>query len=77
MKFADGPGQYRLDVFDSGKIHLKTIYKQTIASQKEDWASWDGISEQGRLMSFGRYYVAFSKDGRILRNIFLTWIAPR
>jgi hypothetical protein len=77
MKFADGPGQYRLDVFNAQGGHLRTIFNQPITTQKESWTSWDGINEQGRLMSFGRYYVAFSKDGRILRNIFLTWIAPQ
>ncbi len=75
MRFKDGPGQYRLDIWDDRGNDLKTVYSQEITTQGEDWTSWDGTDEQGRWMPWGTYSAVFSKDGRILRKITLVWIS--
>jgi hypothetical protein len=76
VTFGDGPGQYKLDVVDADGKHLKTLYDKHVGWSRETWVAWDGKNEQGRLMPYGQYFAYFSKDGKVLRRIALTWIAP-
>jgi len=78
MRFADGPGDYRLDVFNSRGEDLRTLFDQPIASQKEAWTSWDGANRNGKLAVQGTYFIVFYKDGIALRKIILKWVSsPR
>ena len=76
MRFKDGMGEYRLDIWDGKGRLIKTVFQREIMKNSETWTSWDGTDVQGRLMPFGDYSVVFSKDGRFLRKIILTWISP-
>jgi len=51
------------------------VFDQTITTQKEDWATWDGTNGQGLLMPIGTYFAVLFKDGKALRKIALKWIA--
>jgi hypothetical protein len=77
MRFLDGPGFYQLDVMDAGGNRLKTVFQKQVTREKEAWAAWDGAAEDGRLMPVGTYTAIFSKDGKVLRKIILTWIVPK
>jgi hypothetical protein len=74
--FADGPGRYKLEVVDANGGHVNTLYDHQVAFEKETWLSWDGTNDQGRLMHYGQYFALFSKDGKIIQKIALTWIPP-
>ncbi len=72
MSFADGPGVYRLEVFDESGRHFKNLFERKIVATEEAWAVWDGKNDQGAEAPPGRYFVIFSKDGKVLKNIFVT-----
>jgi hypothetical protein len=74
VRFRDGVGDYRLDVTDSQGKSLKTLYEKTVTTEKDSWASWDGVNQEGKKMSVGTYFAVFSKDGKTLRRIVLSWI---
>ena len=74
--FADGPGRYKLEIVDDQGNHVNTLYDKHVGFEKETWISWDGTNEQGRLMRYGQYFALFSKDGRMIQKIALTWIPP-
>jgi hypothetical protein len=74
--FADGPGRYKLEIVDDQGNHVNTLYDKHVGFEKETWISWDGTNEQGRLMHYGQYFALFSKDGRMIQKIALTWIPP-
>lgn len=76
MRFKDGPGEYKLDIFDSRGNHVRVLFDQTINQQTEEWASWNGVNETGQLMPQGNYTAVFTKDGRALRKITLIWVLP-
>ena len=77
MKFADGPGEYRLDVVDGQGSPLRVLFDRKIGIDKEAWASWDGFDSQGRFRTSGLYYAVLSKDGRALRKIVLAWTGQK
>ena len=74
--FADGPGRYKLEIVDDQGNHLITLYDKHVGFEKETWISWDGTNDQGQLMHYGQYYALFTKDGRLIQKIALTWIPP-
>ena len=74
--FADGPGRYRLEIVDDQGNHIATLYDKHVGFEKETWISWDGTNDQGELMHYGQYYALFSKDGKLIQRIALTWIPP-
>ncbi|HEY5039216.1 MAG TPA: hypothetical protein VIJ93_09115 [bacterium] len=74
MRFRDGVGDYRLDVSDRHGNFLKTLYEKAVTTEKDSWASWDGVNQEGKKMSVGTYFAVFSKDGKTLRRIVLSWI---
>lgn len=77
MRFLDGSGDYRLDVLDAGRKHLRMVFAKRVTNEKDAWASWDGFDEGGRRMTPGTYTAYLSKDGKYLRKIILSWIVPR
>jgi hypothetical protein len=74
--FADGPGRYKLEIVDANGGHVHTLYDHQVAFEKETWLSWDGTNEDGHLMSYGQYFALFTKDGKLIQKIALTWIPP-
>jgi len=74
--FADGPGQYKVEIVDAEGNHLITLYDKHLTYRKETWVSWEGKNEQGTLMGPGKYYAIFTKDGNLMRKIALNWIEP-
>jgi hypothetical protein len=74
MTFRDGPGEYKLEVVNAEGKHLRTMFDRRIIAEKDAWAAWDGIDEEGKLMSVGLYYAVFIKDGRLLKKIVLSWV---
>lgn len=74
--FEDGPGRYKLEIVDDRGNHVITLYDHQVAFEKETWLSWDGTNDQGQLMRYGQYFALFSKDGKIIQKIALTWIPP-
>jgi hypothetical protein len=74
--FADGPGQYKVEIVDASGNHLITLFDKQLTYRKETWISWDGKNEQGTLMGPGRYYALFTRDGNLMRKIALHWFAP-
>ncbi len=76
VSFADGPGEYKLEIVDGQGNHVNTLYDKHVGYEKESWLSWDGKNDQGRLLPYGQYYALFSKDGTLIRRIALSWIPP-
>lgn len=76
MRFGDGPGEYRLDIYEGSALYLKTVFDQAVTSQKESWASWDGTNHTGQAMPRGVYTAILSKNGKALRKIVLAWVSP-
>ena len=74
--FADGPGVYRLEIVDSNRRHINTLYNQQVVLEKETWITWDGTNDEGRPMGYGNYIALLSRDGVLIEKIALTWIAP-
>lgn len=75
IEFADGPGQYKLEVVDAGQNHIRTLFDRHVTGDENQWVEWDGKNEQGTLMSYGQYFAIFTKDGKALRPpTALTWI---
>jgi hypothetical protein len=72
MSFADGPGIYRLELFDGAGVFLGSLFEKRIVAQADGWAVWDGKTGGGREAPPGRYFVIFSKDGKPLKKIFIT-----
>jgi hypothetical protein len=71
INFADGSGNYRLEVLDSEGRHVKTLFDKRVIAQKGEWAEWDGKDETGKDAPPGRYTVVLSKGGVILNNIYM------
>lgn len=71
LGFADGPGVYRLEVFDWTGKKLKDLFEKKVVAQRDVWVEWDGKDGEGRDAPPGWYYVNFSKDGKILKRIFV------
>lgn len=69
VSFADGPGVYRLEVFDSSERHLRALFEKRIVAQSEDWVEWDGRNDLGQEMPAGQYIVLYTKDGRELNKL--------
>jgi hypothetical protein len=76
ISFMDGPGKYKVELVDSKRNHIQTLFEKRVTFDKETWLSWDGKNEDGKLMPQGHYSAIFSKDGKILRYIALDWITP-
>ncbi len=74
--FADGPGQYKVEIVDEGGNHLITLFDKQLTYRKETWVSWEGKNDQGTSMGPGHYFAIFTKDGNVMRKIALNWIAP-
>ncbi|HEY5599051.1 MAG TPA: hypothetical protein VIK48_00055, partial [Candidatus Manganitrophaceae bacterium] len=74
MRFLDGSGDYRLDVFDANGKHIRMVYARRVTNEKEAWTHWDGFDEKGRRKFPAQYTAYFSKDGKLLRKIVLSWI---
>lgn len=74
MRFLDGSGDYRLDVYDAKGKHLRMVYAKRVTNEKDDWASWDGFDARGQRMTPATYSAVFSKDGKFLRRIILNWV---
>jgi hypothetical protein len=69
LSFADGPGTYRLEVFDGSGRHLRNLFEQRIVAQNEAWVDWDGKDDQGQDVPPGQDVVLFSRDGVQLKKI--------
>lgn len=76
MSFADGPGVYRLEVWDKDGRRVRNLYEKKIIAMAEDWATWDGKDEQGLDCPRGWYFVIFSKDGKMLKKILAGKTSP-
>lgn len=74
MRFLDGPGKYQLDIWKDGGGHLKTIYRNSIGVKKDDWATWDGSTENNGGVQPGVFWAVLSKEGKFLKKINLSWI---
>jgi hypothetical protein len=73
VRFADGPGRYRLEV-QRGGAGLKFLLDQEVGAPKEEWVQWDGLDGEGNRMGPGGYEAVLYKDGKILKKIALTWV---
>ena len=69
MSFADGPGFYRLEIFDGKGHHLRNLFEKKVVAEEDDWAEWDGKNDEGQDSPPGMYYVVYSKGGRELRRM--------
>jgi hypothetical protein len=69
ISFADGPGVYRLEVFDNALHPLRNLFEQKIVAQADAWIEWDGKDDQGKDVPSGSYLAIYSKDGRELNKI--------
>jgi len=76
VTFADGPGRYKLEITDASGNHVVNLYDKQVGFERETWLSWDGKNDQGNLLSYGQYYALFSKDGKLIHKIALSWIQP-
>jgi hypothetical protein len=69
ISFEDGPGVYRLEVFDNARHPLRNLFEKKIVAQADTWVEWDGKDDQGRDVPTGSYLAIYSKDGRELNKI--------
>jgi hypothetical protein len=69
ISFADGPGVYRLEVFDNALHPLRKLFEKKVVAQDDAWVEWDGKDDQGQDVLPGSYLAIFSKDGRELNKI--------
>jgi hypothetical protein len=69
ISFADGPGVYRLEIFDQALHPLRNLFEKKIVAQEDAWVEWDGKDDQGQDVPFGPYLAVYSKDGRELNKI--------
>jgi hypothetical protein len=69
ISFADGPGVYRLEIFDQGLHPLRNLFEKRIVAQEDAWVEWDGKDDGGQDVPFGPYLAVYSKDGRELNRI--------
>jgi len=69
LNFADGPGLYRLEVFDKDGKSVRVLMEKKIVAQKDMWVEWDGKNDQAVDASEGIYSVILSKEGRQLQKI--------
>ena len=74
VNFADGPGRYKMELFDARGNLVKTLFDRQVGYEREIWLEWDGKNSQGQLLPVANYSAVFSKDGKILRTIVLNWI---
>jgi hypothetical protein len=65
-----------LEIVDSNRRHINTLYNQQVVLEKETWITWDGTNDEGRPMGYGNYIALLSRDGVLIEKIALTWIAP-
>ena len=70
MSFADGPGIYRLEVFDMDGQHVRYLFEKKVVAEEGGWAEWDGTDDKGYVVPPGRYYAEFSKDGKDFKRVF-------
>ena len=73
IRFRDGIGEYQLDLWNYQGQHIRLLYDAKVSTQKEAWASWDGLDEQGVRRAPGVYSAVLSKDGKFLRKVILSW----
>ena len=71
MSFADGPGIYRLEIFDKAGRHMRYLFEQKVVAEEGNWAEWDGLDDRGGAVPPGSYYGDFSKDGKSLKRILI------
>lgn len=71
ISFADGPGIYRLEVFDNALHPLRNLFEQKIVAQADAWVEWDGKDDQGQDVPIGSYLAIYTKDGQELNKITL------
>jgi len=69
VEFADGPGQYRVEVVDASGNLLQSIFDGKVVGQNDQWLEWDGRDARGKDTPPGRYFVVVYKDGRPLRSL--------
>ena len=69
ISFADGPGVYQLEIFDSALHPLRNLFEKKVVAQDDAWVEWDGKDDQGRDVPLGPYLAVYSKDGRELNKI--------
>jgi hypothetical protein len=69
VTFADGSGNYRVEVVDSVGNSLGTIYGKKVVSQGDAWLEWDGRDQKSRDVPPGQYYVILYKDGKAIKSI--------
>jgi|GEM_PF-1541588 len=71
VNFADGPGLYRLSIYDSRGKLIRAIYEKRAVHESEDWAIWDGKTETGQAALSGYYRVVFTLNGVHLKDVIL------
>jgi hypothetical protein len=71
ISFADGSGNYRLEVLNSEGRHVKTLFDKRVIAQQGEWAEWDGKDENGKDAPPGSYTVVLSKADVVLKNIYM------
>jgi flagellar hook assembly protein FlgD len=64
---------YRLEIVDSGRTHVRTLFSKKVTTDSQRWMEWDGKDDQGQLMQPGNYYAIFSKDGEARPPVALHW----
>ncbi len=76
MGFRDGVGEYQLCIWDNHGQLIQTVFDKKITTEKEAWASWDGLEGLGLEAPPGLYSAVLSKDGRFLRKMVLMRSGP-
>jgi hypothetical protein len=71
VSFADGPGIYRLMVYDFQGHPVRLIYEKRVSTQPDDWAVWDGKEASGQDAPPGFYWVVFTLNGARLKYVIL------
>jgi len=69
LTFADGPGHYQVEVVDDEGNSLEALFDRKIVAESDSWVEWDGLDQNGKLVSPGQYFVILSKDGKALKRI--------
>ncbi len=76
MGFRDGVGEYQLSIWNNHGQLIQTIFDKKVTTEKEAWASWDGMESPSLEAPPGVYFAVLSKDGRFLRKMVLTRTRP-
>src|SRR5579871_209281 len=60
MGFRDGAGVYQLNIWDAQGHFVQAVFSKSITSEKENWATWNGLYSTGVESSPGLYTAVLS-----------------